>query len=288
MIQLQAEDVVKDVSTERMGRMFGGTTKAHDKPLLNSSRYHTHKSNGRAHNRSQASTNSFMPTSLLNVNAASSQKVIRDRGMAHERNLSLSQIEYGKRDYSPIITTSKHALRKIYDPKRKHVHSASVQTHQRRQNYVGGYQRSTKSDLHRQLQVKEKQLRLIKNQIQKQNRGRSGSSSNERPVKLRRKAKVSMRGDSVDVTQSQTVMGAHSRRSRIERGLDSTAQKILQREQSGLPSAGVVSVFGKRNSRNGAASGDRSQEAYDSRFGNKLESKYQTSPPTKLTASQLI
>lgn len=46
-----------------------------------------------------------------------------------------------------------------------------------------GYQASTKSDLHRQLQVKEKQLRQIKEQINKRDRYRSGSSSQERPVK---------------------------------------------------------------------------------------------------------
>lgn len=111
-----------------MARIVGGdTTKEQSRVTLHeSSRYHAHRS-GRAQNRSLASTKTYKPRSLLG--AASSHKVIRDRGAAHERNLSLSQIEYGKRDYSPIITTSKHALRKIYDPKRKHVHSASVQTH---------------------------------------------------------------------------------------------------------------------------------------------------------------
>jgi hypothetical protein len=36
-----------------------------------------------------------------------------------DKNLSLSQIEFtakNKRDYSPIITTSKYDLKQIYDP----------------------------------------------------------------------------------------------------------------------------------------------------------------------------
>lgn len=123
---------MKEVTPDRLGAMLGGaTTKAQSLLEHESSRYHTRKS-GRI--PSHASSKSFRPATMLNATA--SQKVIRDRGMAHERNLSLSQIEYGKRDYSPIITTSKHDLRKIYDPsgpKRKHVHSASVQTNQRRQ-----------------------------------------------------------------------------------------------------------------------------------------------------------
>jgi hypothetical protein len=170
-IQLRAEDVVKDVSSERLGRMArSNAVVAKEMSMPEASRYHTQKS-GRAHSRSHLSTNSYKPTTLLNP--ASSHKIIRDRGTAHERNLSLSQIErYGKRDYSPIITTSKHAMRKIYAPKREHHHSASVQTECRRQAYTGmvirnepGFRRSTRSDLHRQLVVKEKQLRLIKDQL---------------------------------------------------------------------------------------------------------------------------
>ena len=40
-----------------------------------------------------------------------------------DKNLSLSQIEFTakhKRDYSPIITTSKYDLQQIYDPQRTH------------------------------------------------------------------------------------------------------------------------------------------------------------------------
>lgn len=135
---------------------------------------------------------------------------------------------------------------------------------------------------------------MIKDQLEKQQRGRSASSSNERPVKLRRKPRISNVGDSVDITQSQTqtYMGNYSRRSRVEAGLESTAQKILAGDSNG---AGVVSVFGRRQSRNAEGSyvaRDRSNEVYESKFGNQLESKYQdpsqSSPPTKLTASQLI
>jgi hypothetical protein len=105
MIQLKAQEVVKDVDSSRLDYLMGYTTQDVSKTGGPNSRY---------------SHNTFVPASLLNSNRAIEKKrIVRDNCKAHERNLSLSQIEgirRCKRDYSPIVTTSKFDLRKIYEP----------------------------------------------------------------------------------------------------------------------------------------------------------------------------
>lgn len=95
----------------------------------------------------------------------------------HERNLSMSQIEHArhcKRDYSPIITTSKYDLKHIYDPLGHSQHpprpnrtrnriTARANSHgPRTRRLVTNSMRTTKTDLQRQLHIKQKQLKLIR------------------------------------------------------------------------------------------------------------------------------
>ena len=70
----------------------------------------------------------------------------------------MSQIETNskKRDYSPIITTSKHDLKAIYDPMsgQKRLRSASSGT--TRRQVVLSNMATTKGELQRQLYLKQK------------------------------------------------------------------------------------------------------------------------------------
>ena len=75
-------------------------------------------------------------------------------------------------------------------------------------------------------------------------------------------------------------------KSRVERGLEATAQNILERDSNG--GGNQLSVFGKRMSQDGT-SRDRSNEVYESRFGHQLDTS--CSLPVrqpKLSSSQLI
>ena len=99
-------------------------------------------------------------------------------------DVNISQIEYtqDKRDYSPIITTSKHELKKLYDPHGRSGHrnkqSCTSMTQMNKksrshsaENYKVGQKRMsappTKNDLQKQLYIKQKQLTMMKNQLKK-------------------------------------------------------------------------------------------------------------------------
>ena len=86
--------------------------------------------------------------------------------------LNMSQIEFTqrKRDYSPIITTSKHALKKIYGSKpsglESHmVKSHSALTHKKSRSVENFRYGRTKGELQKQLYLKQKQLTVLKRQI---------------------------------------------------------------------------------------------------------------------------
>ena len=59
-----------------------------------------------------------------------------------------------KRDYSPIVTTSKHDLKKIYDPQESRGHRSASSGHQRKTQTILSNMATTKGELQRQLYLK--------------------------------------------------------------------------------------------------------------------------------------
>ena len=126
-------------------------------------------------------------------------------GLRPADNLNRSQIEQSrdKRDYSPILTTSKYDIKSIYDPLGKYASTGSVQrllkkrtrstnSHGLSLKKLGGSFlnapsmkrgkssiRTTKCELQKQLYIKQKQLTLLRKQIDNEAHGRKESQGRQ-------------------------------------------------------------------------------------------------------------